>query len=360
MKSSLCTLLALLPLWATAEDITSPDGKYKVSIHDLTYSVTYNNKVIVESSPLGVEIDNRLFESALGVPRDTRDPSAQDGSGAALNWCRDLVLTGSERMTSDTTWTPLYGENATVRDHYNQLTMHYEKGSDGQGALSEGYDKRKYYAMDVIVRAYDEGIAVRYHFPETSNSLFLHITGERTQFAMPRGTTAWYEEWAQGPYEPRLLQRDTWFESERPLLMQLPDGTYVALLEAALRDFPRGKFTLHADNVLQVALYGTADIMPPYDTPWRVVMAAERAVDLINHKDLVLNLNEPADSSSVTLEGSSEQARARHSSFVIKWRSRQLHHHLRPLLLEAIRSHPTARRSATLDTSRRQGRGFPA
>ena len=157
--------------------------------------------------------------------------------------------------------------------------------------MIEGYDKRKYYAMDIIVRAYDEGIAIRYHFPETANSLFLHITGEQTSFAFPEGTVAWYEEWAQGPYEKRFLKGE-WFESERPLLLQLPGGTYVALLEAAMRDYTRDKFKLKDDNELQVAMYDCADIISPYETPWRVIMAADRAVDLINHKELILNLNE--------------------------------------------------------------------
>ena len=283
MKKILCVLLSLCSISLWGESLTSPDGKYIVTVDGMTYSVTYNSKVIVEKSQLGVDIDNRLFESALGVPR-----------GIHENWCSDLQLKGEERTAVDTTWTPLYGENAQIRDHYNQLVLLYEKGSNGQGTVSEGYDKRKYYAMDIVVRAYDEGIAFRYHFPETANSLFLHITGEQTSFAMPTGTTAWYEEWAQGPYEKRPLTGE-WFESERPLLMQLSDGTYVALLEAAMKDYTRGKFKLKKDNELQVAMYDCADIISPYDTPWRVIMAGERAVDLINHKDLVLNLNEDPD-----------------------------------------------------------------
>ena len=280
MKKLLICLFALLPFVAEAVEVGSPNGKYVVSIDGLTYSVTYNNKVIIEPSLLGVDIDNRLFESALGVPR-----------GIHENWCSDLRFKGEERMSVDTTWIPLYGENACIRDHYNEVVLHYEKGSDGQSIVSEGYDKRKYYAMDIIVRAYNEGVAFRYHFPETANSLFLHVMGEQTQFAMPAGTMAWYEEWAQGPYEKRPLSGE-WFESERPLLLQLPDDTYVALLEATMKDYTRGKFRLVKDNLLQVAMYDCADIISPYDTPWRVVMAGERAVDLINHKDLVLNLNE--------------------------------------------------------------------
>lgn len=283
MKHILLSIFGLLPFAVFAADLSSPDGKYTIAVDGMTYSVTYNNKVIVEKSQLGVDIDNRLFESALAVPR-----------GEHKNWNSDLELRVSEQSSFDQTWTPLYGENTKIRDHYNQLVLHYEKGSNGQGTITEGYDKRKYYAMDIVVRAYNEGIAFRYHFPETANSLFLHITGERTQFAMPEGTMAWYEEWAQGPYQVKSLEikDNSWFESERPLLMQLHDGTYVALLEAAMKDYTRGKFKLAKNNVLQVAMYGCADIISPYDTPWRVIMAGERAVDLINHKDLILNLND--------------------------------------------------------------------
>ena len=282
-KIILCAISLLLPSSILSQQLSSPDGKYTIAIEGMSYRVTYHNKVVVERSQLGVDIDNRLFESALAVPR-----------GEYVNWRSNLELKGEERLSVDTTWTPLYGENATIRDHYNQLVLHYEKGSNGQGTVSEGYDKRKYYAMDIMVRAYNEGIAFRYHFPETANSLFLHITGEQTSFAFPDGTVAWYEEWAQGPYDKRPLKGD-WFESERPLLLQLPTGEYVALLEAAMKDYTRGKFKLKKDNELQVAMYSSADIISPYDTPWRVIMAADKAVDLINHKSLILNLNSERD-----------------------------------------------------------------
>ena len=264
---------------ANAVNLQSPDGNYVITLNGMTYSVDFKGHPIVRQSLLGVNVDNRLFESALAIPR-----------GSHENWCDDLELKGIEHMSVDTQWSPLYGENVSIRDCYNELVLHFEKGSEGQGTVSEGYDKRQYYAMDIIVRAYNEGVAFRYHFPETANGLFLHITGEQTSFAFPDGTLAWYEEWAQGPYEKRLL-KGTWFESERPLLLQLPTGEYVALLEASLKDYTRGKFKLKKDNKLQIAMYDCADVISPYDTPWRVMMVGERAVDLINNKDLVLNLN---------------------------------------------------------------------
>ncbi len=289
----------LQTVWAGAVELRSPDGRYCITFKGMHYSVTYQDKVIVRESRWGIDIDNRLFESALGVPRGNHE-----------DWCGDLVLQGEERTEHDTIWTPLYGENARIRDCYRQLVLHYEKGRRDEGAMQEGYDKRMFYAMDIVIRAYNEGIAFRYHFPETSNGLFLHIKDEHTTFVMPEGTVAWYEEWAQGPFYKVPLKEDfsagattpafadrehtgKWFESERPLLMQLPDGCYVALLEAAMKDYTRGKFRLVADNVLKVGMYGGADIISPYDTPWRVIMAGTRAVDLINHKDLLLNLNEP-------------------------------------------------------------------
>lgn len=91
---------------------------------------------------------------ALGVPR-----------GEHLDWCADMALKGEERLSRDTTWMPLYGENDRIRDHYNRLVLHYEKGiQQGHGAAADGYDKRKYYAIDIELRAYDEGVTLRYHF----------------------------------------------------------------------------------------------------------------------------------------------------------------------------------------------------
>jgi len=284
MKRSLFLFASLLlGCWTQAATLLSPDGKYEVVVDGLTYYVKYDGKTIVEKSQLGLDIDNRLFESALAVPR-----------GEHENWCATLELRSEQRRTCDTTWMPLYGENSHIRDHYNELVLHYEKGSNGQGTVADGYDKRKFYAMDIVLRAYDEGVALRYHLPETSNGLFLHLTSEQTTFKMPQGTTAWYEEWAQGPYLQRPLTGEGWLDCERPLLLQLPDGTYVALLEAALKDFVRGKFKLKHDNELQVALYASADVISPFSTPWRVIMAGHKATDLINHKELVLNLNEPS------------------------------------------------------------------
>lgn len=108
-------VFACMPLLLFAQQLSSPDSCYSITVEGLTYRVAYHNKVIIPHGQLGVDIDNRLFESALAVPR-----------GVHKNWCSDLELTTVDRSTVDCSWTPLYCENARIRDHYNQLVLHYD------------------------------------------------------------------------------------------------------------------------------------------------------------------------------------------------------------------------------------------
>lgn len=275
----------------TETRLASPDGAYEFTfyqkqsardVRQMYYTLTYHGQTVVDESELGVQIENQLFESALAVPNDT-----------CTLWCENLSLTGVERRSEDQTWRPSYGERATVHDCYNELTLKFRKGGD-EGGFEGGYDKRRSYLMNIVVRAYNEGVALRYHFPEPTNGLFLHITGEQTAFTFPEGTQAYYERWAQGPYS--LLPLKGWKdECERPLTLKLPNGLTVALAEAAMIDYARGKFRLSAEkpNTLITSLYGSVDIIAPYSTPWRVIMAGRKAIDLVNNNDLILNLNEP-------------------------------------------------------------------
>ena len=65
---------------------------------------------------------------------------------------------------------------------------------------------------------------------------------------MPEGTMAYYERWAQGPCVLRPLEGWGKEESEHPLTLKLPDGLSVALLEAEMVDYVRGKFRLSAEK----------------------------------------------------------------------------------------------------------------
>lgn len=271
-----------------AETLQSPDGKYSFVFEQkdgrLTYRLDYAAKQVVEEGELGVNIDNHLVESAMGIPVDN-----------SKVWTTGMEVIKVERAAKDDTWNPIYGENSSIRDHYNEMVIHLMKGGNHDNS-NNGYDKRQQYLFDIIVRAYDEGVAIRYHFPEATNGLFMHITDDLTSFRLAPGAEAYHFAWAQShSNKVKLLKSEkAWKdEAERPLVLHLANGLYAAIGEAALSDFVRGKLKLKADNELQMSMFQSADIITAYDMPWRFIMVGEKTIDLINNKQMVLNLNAP-------------------------------------------------------------------
>ena len=272
-----------------AEALQSPDGKYNFVFEQkdgrLTYRLDYAAKQVIEEGELGVNIDNHLVESAMGIPVDNSNV-----------WTNGMEVASVDRRSEDNTWKPVYGEYAQIRDRYNEMTIHLLKGGKHQDGGGTAYDKRQQYLLDIIVRAYDEGVAIRYHFPEATNGLFMHITDDLTSFRFAPGAEAYHYAWAQShANKVKLLKSEAAWkeEAERPLTLRLDNGLYAAIGEAALSDFVRGKLKLKADNELQMAMFDSADIITAYDMPWRFIMVGEKAIDLINNKQMVLNLNAP-------------------------------------------------------------------
>lgn len=271
-----------------AENLHSPDGKYSFVFEQkkgkLNYHLDYAGKKVIEEGELGVNIDNHLVEAAMGIPVDTNRV-----------WTTGMEVIKVERASKDDTWNPIYGEYSSIHDHYNEMVIHLRKGGKHTNS-GNSYDKRQQYLFDVIVRAYDEGVAIRYHFPEATNGLFMHITDDLTSFRLAPGAEAYHFVWAQShANKVKLLKSEkAWKnEAERPLVLHLANGLYAAIGEAALSDFVRGKLKLKADNELQMSMFQSTDIITAYDMPWRFIMVGEKAIDLINNKQMVLNLNAP-------------------------------------------------------------------
>lgn len=264
----------------TIQTLQSPDGALECNLYQrrltdstraLFYTVRYKNKPVVLESLLELDLDNKLSEQAMALKVDRHQ-----------KWCENLTVTAVSRLVKDTVWTPLYGEQNQVRDHYQAMTIHLVK------------DDNPIYKLDVEVKAFNEGIAIRYFFPLNEKGTYYHVVAEHTEFTMPDNTRAWFTGWAQGAYELRPLQQ--WpQEAERPLTLQLENGLQVCLAEAALVDYARTKYTLNTakKNCIETAMFTPADLISPVATPWRVIMVAEKAVDLINHNYLLLNLNAP-------------------------------------------------------------------
>lgn len=262
---------------ASAADLnlSSPDGRNTIRFEkdgkELTYKVDIDGKPAVLPSRAGLEIDNWVWEMALGK-RTLEQPAS---------WM-DLLTVDSVTVHApvDSVWTPLYGERSTVRDHFNSATLHMSRKDKSD------------YRLDVQVRAYDEGLAFRYFFPEHPAAIFHKVVGDLTDYTLPEGTMAWSEKWAQSTFDYTPIDSLT-RPVERALTMELPDGKWLALLDADVDDWCLTKFKASdgKPGTLESVMYSPVDIVTYYATPWKIIMTADTPGELIENNDIVLNLN---------------------------------------------------------------------
>lgn len=254
---------------ASPKELSSPDGNLHFTAElskkgDLIYSISYKDQPVILSSLLGLE----------GV----------QGGCSFQGWSKNQLLSDVSYSEKDSSWTPAYGERNLIRDSYKEMVL---------TLLNEDCRQRN---MQVIVRAYNEGIAFRYFFPEIERGRDISIKGELTNYTVPPGAKAWFTPFPQVPY--KLLPLENWpSESERPLVLELENELYLCLTEAAMVNFSRAKFALHPEkpNTIITSLYGPVDLTSPFSTPWRVVMVAEQPGKLLENNDIILNLNPPSE-----------------------------------------------------------------
>lgn len=262
-KAAIC-LLAFSVVTASlyAQSLSSPDGKIlfnffvsKEENNMLQYNIQYLNKPVVLNSNIG-----------LG------------------NWYENVEVEKTVDTTVHKEWFPVYGERSVVKDHYNQKTIILKRTNNNNERLW------------LIVRAYNEGIAFRYYFPEDPQrgGSYLTIDEEKTNFRFSPGAECWFAPYAQAPYT-KLPLKNWPGQSERPLTIRLSNGLYTSLAEAALLEHARTKFFIAKDeqDIIRCAMYGRVEQLGPYATPWRVIVVAERPADLLQNNDIILNLNEP-------------------------------------------------------------------
>lgn len=264
--------------------LTSPDGTHQVVFYqnqlspqasELCYKVAFKGKPVIEESRAGLELDNRIWEMALGQRNLVQPTSWMDNLEVDSITCPPAV---------DTIWNPLYGERSEIHDRYNTATLHLSK-KDGS-----------FYRLNIEVRAYNEGIAFRYFFPEHPKATFHKVVGDLTEYTFPAGTKAWTEQWAQAFFE--LLDiNDIKRPVERALTIELPNGTWAALTDADVDDWCLTKFKASETkkNTLTSVMYTPVDIVTYYSTPWKVIMAAEKPGELLEQNSIIENLNPPCE-----------------------------------------------------------------
>lgn len=288
-------------------NLASPDGRIKMEFL-LTengtpqYSLNYNEEPVVLPSSLGFELRGTLKASVLKFGEklekvDEKPPySLYDG----------FEVTGCETDTFDETWSPVWGEESSIRNHYNELLVHLEQKGTGN-------------KLDIRFRLFDDGLGFRYEFPGNQPLNYFVIKEELTRFAMADDCTAW---WIPGDFdtqeyeytESRLSEISKHFEAavcgnssqnlfstsgvQTSLLMRTDSGLYVSIHEAALVNYP----CMHLDvdeKTHTLTSFLTPDaqgwkgyMQTPCNTPWRTVQITESATKMLASR-LVLNLNEP-------------------------------------------------------------------
>lgn len=266
------------PAFSQQLEVKSPDGRTSVCFSkpgkELTYAITSDGKEIILPSRAGLDLDNRVWEMALGK-RDLVQPDC---------WMDLLTVDSVSAGTPvDTVWHPLYGERSSVRDRYNSATMYLSRK-----------DKSK-YRLNIEVRAYDEGIAFRYFFPEHPDAIFHKVVEDLTDYTVPAGTKAWSEQWAQAKFDVSPVDSII-RPAERALTMETPNGKWIALLDADVDDWCLTKLQARKDkpSTLSSVMYSPVDIVTYYATPWKIVMTADTPGELLENNDIVLNLNPEA------------------------------------------------------------------
>ncbi|MBN1442882.1 MAG: glycoside hydrolase family 97 N-terminal domain-containing protein, partial [Planctomycetes bacterium] len=257
---------AARPSSAKSFDLTSPDGKIEVTVTlgeaagALTFRAESRGTPILAESPLGILTDRARFTEGL-----------------------ELVST--EKASIDETYTLPHGKVSTYHNRANELTLSLEK--EGQ-------------RLDVIFRAYDDGIAFRYAIPGAGG---IRITEEATAFHVAGAPVYWGQSHPNAyGYEFPLGRIDS--ESlSLALLCELEEEKHWVLLAQAAtygdyciphlaradgnRNLLKLAFPLDQKEPIRTAL--------PFASPWRVAVISPDDPGAIVEQTLFENLNPPTE-----------------------------------------------------------------
>ena len=278
-KLKLSILLLFITFFCYAQDyqVTSPDKKISVTIKngdDLSYSVTFNGKPVIQESALGFE-----FEA---------EPTMNKGFA---------VIDKQERVINET-WKPVVrSKHAEVVNNCSELQLMLKEKT---GLMRQ---------MEFTVRAFDDGIAFRTKLYRSEKNGHRQITRELTTFTIPGNPKAWVVEYGKysSSNESEFFERPLSYVTDKtiagmPFLMDYGDKCWVAITEAAIDNYPafyigtNGKQNVLTPKLVPLPGEEEAGVKARFDdevyTPWRVVMIGETPGKLIE-SELIQNLNAP-------------------------------------------------------------------
>lgn len=301
--SAFCALYALSALAIETVESPSLNMKAYFDVRDgrPVYWLLHKGDTVIRPSYLGISLRG---EHSRGNFNDYKEEQTIESSTNGL--MNGFVLTGSERHSFDETWQPVWGEERSIRNRYNEMLITLKQP-----------EKDRY--IQIQFRLYDDGLGFRYIFPQQRNLNYFVIEEEHTEFAMPGDITAY---WIPGDYdtqeyeytrsklsEIRGIQEKTSKANlsttnfsltgvQTPVLLKTNSGLWLNIHEAALLNYSCMHLDLDDKNYvfrshLTPDIDGTkGHIQTDAVSPWRVIMVGETAKDILASR-IVLNLNEP-------------------------------------------------------------------
>ena len=263
----MCLVLSIV---ASAKDVivskvSSPDGSLTVTVGldggKAWYSVLRGSETIIGRSELGFVLKDGDFKGNFKKGKVTRS-------------------------SLDETWSQPWGEDAQVRNHYNELRVTLQE---------KGGQKRQ---LGVVFRAFDDGVAFRYEFPRQRGLQDFVIMDEVTEFALPTDAQAWsipaLTAYYEGIYTREPVSRKA--NMAGPVALEVNDSLYMAIMDANLTDYSTMNFS-HEGTTLKADLvpWKNGDKVRVGDTrvsPWRAIIIGRKAADILLSR-MALNLNEP-------------------------------------------------------------------
>lgn len=302
-----CACTAPETAFSESEALLSPDGMLRLSFSVKDgipmYALQRDGKDVVLPSRLGFEMRGTVKSEKIDIQAD-RISKTDALPGYMMD--RGFELLDSSRDSLDETWEPVWGEESSIRNHYNELLVRLRQKESGR-------------RMDVRFRLFDDGLGFRYEFPGGQPLVYFVIKEELTEFAMAGDHLSW---WIPGDYdtqeyeygECRLSEISSRFSEQvcgnssqtlfstsgvqTSLQMKTDDGLYINIHEAALVDYPCMHLLVDGKTgTLRAFLTPDAQgwkgyMQTPCNTPWRTVQVADSAEKQLASR-LVLNLNEP-------------------------------------------------------------------
>ena len=301
--------MVCIPILSNGQQLVSPDGNLVMNF-SLTangapaYDLSYKGKPVIKTSTLGLELKQE--DPNAQTDFQLSGPKKIEGLEAKANLMNGFTVVQTQTSSFDETWTPVWGEESQIRNHYNELAV----------TLDQPQNKRQ---IVIRFRLFNDGLGFRYEFPQQKELNYFVIKEEHSQFAMAGDHTAF---WIPGDYDTQeydyttsrlseirglMKQAITPNSSQTPfsptgvqtaLMMKTDDGLYINLHEAALVDYSCMHLNLDDKNLVFES-WLTPDakgdkgyMQTPCRSPWRTIIVSDDARDILASR-ITLNLNEP-------------------------------------------------------------------